>query len=72
MLQVLGLDVDVAAKALQLPHLNTAATLPSAIVQMKKNTEVLIHEKHLLVLYTLQYGFNMAADLLWTSPGRAR
>jgi hypothetical protein len=71
-LQVLGLDVVVAAKALQSLHLNTITTSPSAIMQMKKNSEVLLREKHLLVLFTLQYGSNVAADILWTSPGRAR
>jgi hypothetical protein len=41
-------------------------------MQMKKNSEVLLREKHLLVLFTLQDGSNVAADILWTSPGRAR
>jgi hypothetical protein len=39
---------------------------------MQKNYEVILREKHLLVAYTLVYNAEFAADVLWTSPGRAR
>jgi hypothetical protein len=39
---------------------------------MQHTHNVILHEKNLLVAYTLAYNAEFAADVLWTSPGCAR
>jgi hypothetical protein len=39
---------------------------------MQNNYDVILREKNLLVAYTLTYNAEFAADVLWTSAGRAR
>jgi hypothetical protein len=39
---------------------------------MQNNYNVILHEKNLLIAYTLAYNAEFAADVLWRSPGRAR
>jgi hypothetical protein len=39
---------------------------------MQKNSEVLFCKKQLFVFYTLAYGANYSADILWTSAGSAK
>jgi hypothetical protein len=68
---VRGLVAIVAAKMLHSRHLNCVLSVIRTL-KMQNNYDVILREKNLLVAYTLAYSASFAADVLWTSVGRAR